>query len=54
MRKPVIGIIGNLYLINDEYPAHAAGEMNSAAIAEVCGALPLMSRLIPRLWMSMI
>ncbi len=42
MRKPVIGIIGNLYLINDEYPAHAAGEMNSAAIAQVCGALPLI------------
>ena len=42
MRKPVIGIIGNLYLINDEYPAHAAGEMNSAAVAQVCGGLPLI------------
>jgi len=42
MRKPVIGIIGNLYLINDEYPAHAAGSMNSAAVAEVFGGLPLI------------
>lgn len=42
MRRPVIGIIGNLYLINDEYPAHAAGSMNSAAVAEVSGGLPLI------------
>lgn len=42
MRKPVIGIIGNLHLINDEYPAHAAGTFNSAAIAQVSGALPLI------------
>jgi len=42
MRKPVIGIIGNLYLINDEYPAHAAGAMNSAAVASVCGGVPMI------------
>ncbi len=42
MRKPVIGIVGNFYLINEEYPVHAAGEMNSAAIAHVCGAVPLI------------
>lgn len=42
MRKPVIGIIGNLYLINDEYPAHCAGTMNSSAIANVADALPLI------------
>ncbi|MEL6957664.1 MAG: gamma-glutamyl-gamma-aminobutyrate hydrolase family protein [Pseudomonadota bacterium] len=42
MPRPVIGIIGNHYLINDEYPAHAAGEMNSTAVAQVCGALPLI------------
>jgi len=42
MGKPVIGIIGNRYLINDQYPAHAAGEMNTAAVAQVCGALPLI------------
>ncbi|WP_375280586.1 gamma-glutamyl-gamma-aminobutyrate hydrolase family protein [Pseudooctadecabacter sp.] len=42
MRRPVIGIIGNMYLINDEYPTHAAGTMNSAAVAEVAGGLPLI------------
>lgn len=39
---PVVGIIGNSYLINDEYPAHAGGVMNSEAIAHVAGALPLI------------
>lgn len=42
MRKAVIGIIGNHYLINDEYPVHSAGVMNSTAIAQVCGAMPLI------------
>jgi len=42
MRKPVVGIIGNHYLINDQYPAHAAGTMNSAAVAKVCGAVPMI------------
>ena len=42
MSKPVIGIIGNYYLINDEYPVHSAGEMNSAAVAKVAGGLPLI------------
>ncbi len=42
MARPVVGIIGNSYLIDDEYPAHAGGTMNSAAIAEVSGALPLI------------
>lgn len=40
--RPVIGIIGNSYLINDQYPVHAGGSMNSRAVAEVCGALPLL------------
>lgn len=42
MRRPVIGIIGNSYLINDQYPAHAAGEMNAQAVADVSKALPLI------------
>lgn len=49
MRKPVIGIIGNHYLINDEYPAHAAGVMNSEAVAHVCAALPLIVPADPNL-----
>ncbi len=42
MTRPIIGIIGNHYLINDEYPAHAAGTMNSDAVVEVCGGMPLI------------
>lgn len=42
MRRPVIGIIANSYLINDEYPAHAAGMMNAQALADVAGAQPLI------------
>ncbi|MEL6913311.1 MAG: gamma-glutamyl-gamma-aminobutyrate hydrolase family protein [Pseudomonadota bacterium] len=40
MRRPHIGIIGNSYLINDEYPAFAAGTMNVEAVHEVCGCQP--------------
>ncbi|MEL6551714.1 MAG: gamma-glutamyl-gamma-aminobutyrate hydrolase family protein [Pseudomonadota bacterium] len=40
MRRPLIGIIGNSYLINDEYPAFAAGTMNVEAINEVAGCQP--------------
>lgn len=40
--KPVIGIIGNAHLINDEYLAFAAGEMNVRAVAQVADGLPLI------------
>ena len=42
MERPVVGILGNSYLINDEYPAHAAGRMVSQAVAEVAGAVPVI------------
>ncbi|MCI2393460.1 gamma-glutamyl-gamma-aminobutyrate hydrolase family protein [Aliiroseovarius sediminis] len=42
MRRPIIGIIGNSYLINDQYPTHAGGTMNSEAVAQVAGCLPLI------------
>lgn len=43
MRKcrPVVGIIGNKNLIND-YPVHAGGLSNSAAVADVAGCMPLL------------
>lgn len=40
--RPVIGIIGNSYLINDQYPAHAAGKMNTQAIADVSKCVPII------------
>ncbi len=42
MARPVVGILGNSYLINDEYPAHAAGRMVSEAVAGVAGAVPII------------
>lgn len=42
MARPVVGIIGNHFLINDIYPAHVGGRMNSEAMFEVSGALPLI------------
>ncbi|MBK5933773.1 putative glutamine amidotransferase [Rhodovulum imhoffii] len=48
MQRPRVGIIGNQYLINDDYPAHAGGTMNSEAIACVTGAMPLLIPADPR------
>ncbi|WP_299023842.1 gamma-glutamyl-gamma-aminobutyrate hydrolase family protein [uncultured Sulfitobacter sp.] len=42
MGRPVIGIIGNSYLLNDQYPVHAGGVMNSTAVAEVSGCMPML------------
>ncbi len=42
MARPVVGIIGNSYVLNDSYPVHAGGQMNTEAIAEVSGCLPLI------------
>ena len=47
-RRPVIGIIGNHYLIGDRYPVHSAGTMNSDAVAQVSGAMPLIIPTDPR------
>jgi putative glutamine amidotransferase len=48
MTRPVVGIIGNAHLINDQYPAYACGEMNTAAVSLVSGAQPLMVPADPR------
>jgi putative glutamine amidotransferase len=42
MARPIIGIIGNHHLINDQYATHAGGTMNSEAVAEVCDCLPMI------------
>lgn len=41
-KRPVIGIIGNPALLGGDYPAHATGRMNTIAVAEVAGAMPLL------------
>ncbi len=48
MKRPVVGIIGNSYLINDQYPAHAGGTMNSEAVAEVSRCMPMLIPADPR------
>jgi putative glutamine amidotransferase len=42
MRKPVVGVIGSAYLINDRHNVQIVGQRNLRAVAEVAGALPLM------------
>ncbi|WGH78870.1 gamma-glutamyl-gamma-aminobutyrate hydrolase family protein [Jannaschia ovalis] len=39
--RPLVGIISNSYLINDQYPAHANGTMNTDAVAHVSDAIAL-------------
>ena len=47
-RRPVIGIIGNHFVINDRYPVHTGGTMNSDAVVEVSGGMPLIIPADPR------
>ena len=42
MKKPVVGIIANFFLINDQCPAQTSGNMNIEAIAQVAGAVPMI------------
>lgn len=39
--RPIVGIISNHYMINDEYPAHSNGAMNTDAVSHVSRAVPL-------------
>jgi putative glutamine amidotransferase len=47
-RRPVVGIIGNLNFLNETYPVHAGGTMNSEAVACAAGCLPLIIPSDPR------
>ena len=48
MARPVVGIIGNQYLINDSYPVHAGGLMNTEAVSAVSGCMPVLIPTDPR------
>ena len=48
MNRPVIGILGNRFLLNDRYPVQVAGEMYMDAIAEIIGATPLIIPSMPK------
>ena len=42
MSKPVVGVIGNVHLVEKRFPAQMVGERNLRAVAEVANAMPLM------------
>ncbi|MEM8731367.1 MAG: gamma-glutamyl-gamma-aminobutyrate hydrolase family protein [Pseudomonadota bacterium] len=48
MGRPIVGIIGNAHLINEEYEVHAGGALNSAAVATVADCMPLLIPADPR------
>jgi putative glutamine amidotransferase len=47
-RRPVVGIIGNISLLNGDYEVHATGTSNSEAVSAVAGCMPLMIPSDPR------
>lgn len=49
MRRPVVGVIGNAYRIEDRFATQMVGERNLRAVAEVAGALPLMFAASPEI-----
>ena len=42
MTRPIVGIISNQHLINDQFMVHGAAHINVEAIANVTGCLPLI------------
>ncbi|WP_282094532.1 gamma-glutamyl-gamma-aminobutyrate hydrolase family protein [Epibacterium ulvae] len=46
--RPKVAIIGNPSLLNDNYPVHAGGTMNSEAVAEVSRCVPFIVPADPR------
>jgi putative glutamine amidotransferase len=48
MARPVIGIISNPHLINDQYQTHAGGKINSEAVAGVSDCIPMLIPADPR------
>ena len=42
MRKPIVGVIGNGYSVEDRYQTQLAGESNLSALAQVSKAIPFI------------
>ncbi|MDB5503867.1 MAG: gamma-glutamyl-gamma-aminobutyrate hydrolase [Tardiphaga sp.] len=47
MTRPIIGVIGNAYRVENRFAVQMVGEANLRAIAEVANALPLMFAGVP-------
>jgi putative glutamine amidotransferase len=42
MKRPIVGIIGNAYFIDGDYPVQASGVSNIEAIAQISNAIPVV------------
>jgi putative glutamine amidotransferase len=49
MKRPVVGVIGNVHLIENRFAVQAVSERNLHAVADVAGALPLMFAGVPEI-----
>src|SRR5260221_6327730 len=49
MRRPVVGVIGSAYRIEDRFATQMVGARNLRAVAEVARALPLMFAATPEI-----
>ena len=49
MARPIVGIIGSSFLINDQYRIHGGGAMNSEAISQVSDCIPILIPTDPQL-----
>ena len=47
MARPLIGIVGNYYVVNDDYPVQASGEMNIDAVSDVCDGISVIVPSLP-------
>ncbi|MBC6442384.1 MAG: gamma-glutamyl-gamma-aminobutyrate hydrolase family protein [Rhodobacteraceae bacterium] len=49
MARPVVGISGNAYFLDDQYPVQACGVYNLDAVSEVCDATVIVVPCLPHL-----
>ncbi len=42
MTRPVVGITGNFYYLEGDYPVHSTGTMNTKAVSHVANAIPVI------------
>ena len=48
MTRPLIGIVGNYYVVNEHYPVQASGEMNIEAVSALCDAMSVILPSLPK------
>jgi putative glutamine amidotransferase len=48
MSRPLVGIIANSHIIDDQYPVQSVGVSNVEAVADLTGAIPLIVPALPK------